>query len=125
MRDVNNVNTMQVTRSLAMSGGASQGAMICVRGDWIGSIATLQNDRKIIVGRDPSRCGLVLSHPEVSRQHLEITYVGNLRKYRVVDRSSNGTYFSDRTRLKKGQEYYLDPATELWIGSGEIRYKLR
>lgn len=125
MRYVNNVNTMQVTKSFAMSAGAAQGAMICVGGSAIGSMAVLQNDKRFIVGRDPASCDLVLSDPKVSRRHLEITYIGVLGKYRVVDLSSNGTYFPDRTRLVKGQEYYLGSAAELWLGSEAIRYKLR
>lgn len=125
MRYVNDVNTMQVTKSFAMSAGAAQGAMICVGGSAIGSMATLQDDKKFVVGRDPAVCDLVLSDPKVSRKHLEITYVGALNKYRVVDHSSNGTFFSNRTRLVKGQEYYLASATELWLGSDAIRYKLR
>ena len=125
MREVNDVSTMKVTRSLAMSADASRGAMICVKGDAIGSMAVLQDDRKMIVGRDPFLCSVVLSNPKVSRRHLEITYIGNLKKYRVVDYSSNGTYFSNKNRLVKSQEYYLAPGTELWLGSGETRYKLR
>ena len=66
MREVNDVSTMKVTRSLAMSAKASQGAMICVKGDGIGSMAVLQDDRKVIVGRDPSLCSVVLANPKVS-----------------------------------------------------------
>lgn len=125
MRDVNDVKTMQVTRSFAMSADACQGALICVRGNAIGSMFTLQNDRKVLVGRDPALCGLVLSDPKVSRKHLEITYVGALNKYRVVDHSSNGTYLANGSRLHKGREHYLEPAAELWLGSEAVRYRLR
>lgn len=125
MRDINNINTMQVTRSLAMSGGAARGAMICIKGPAIGSMVPLENDRKIVVGRDPSHCNFVLADLRISRKHLEITYIDALKKYRVVDFSSNGTYLADKGRLKQNQEYYLDPSTELWLGGEEIRYKLR
>ncbi len=125
MRYVNDVNTMQVTRSLALSGEGAQGAMICVKGDAIGQMLALPNDRKIVVGRDPSICDLTLSNPKVSRKHLEITYIDMLKKYRVLDYSTNGTFISNQIRLRKNHEYYLEPATELWLGSGETRYKLR
>lgn len=125
MRYVNNVNTMQVTRSFAMSGEGAQGAMICVRGDAIGQMLVLPNDRKMVVGRDPSICDLTLENPKVSRKHLEITYIDMLKKYRVLDYSTNGTYVSEQIRLRKNHEYYLEPSTELWLGSRETRYKLR
>lgn len=125
MRYTNDVNTIQVTRSLAMSAEMSQGAMICIKGHAIGKMVALPDDRKMIVGRDPSICSLVLSDPKVSRIHLEITYIGTLKKYRVLDYSSNGTYLSSQVRLEKDHEYYLEPSTELWLGSGDIRYKLR
>ncbi len=122
---VNNIHTMEVTRSLAMSAEPVQGAMICVRGDTIGKMITLQNDRRIVVGRDPVVCNLVLSDLKVSRKHLEITYLGTINKYRVVDYSSNGTFLRNGCRLKKNQEYYLEPMTELRLGSEKVVYKLR
>lgn len=116
---------MSVTRSFAMSQDHASGAMICIRGDAIGSMVSLQSDRKVVVGRDPSVCNLVISNPKVSRKHLEIMYIGALNKYRVVDCSSNGTFLQNRYRLDRNQEYYLESMTELRFGSDDVIYKLR
>lgn len=124
MRYVNDAHSMQVTKSLAMSSELS-GAMICVRGASIGSMVLLKSDRKLIIGRDPSCCNYVVSDSKVSRKHLEITYIGALNKYLVVDCSSNGTFIRNGIRLHKNQECYLPPRTELWIGSSNTVYKLR
>lgn len=124
MRYANDARSMQVTRSLAMYGELS-GAMICVRGDAIGSMVSLKSDRKLIVGRDKTYCNYVVTDQKVSRKHLEITYIGTLNKYLVVDYSSNGTFLQNGVQLKKKQEYYLPPRTELWLGSSDTIYKLR
>lgn len=124
MRNPNDAHSMQVTRSLAMSSELS-GAMVCVRGNAIGQMVLLKSDRKLNVGRDPSCCNHVITDPKVSRKHLEITYIGALNKYLVVDCSSNGTYIQNGRRLIKGQEYYLPPMTEMWLGSENTIYKLR
>lgn len=124
MRYVNNARTMQVTRSLAMSSELS-GAMICIKGAAVGSMIPLPSDKRIVIGRDSSACNHVVSGPKVSRKHLEITYVGSLKKYLVVDHSSNGTFIGNHERLKKNQEYYLKPAEELKLGNSENIYKLK
>lgn len=124
MRYVNNSHTMQVTRSLAMSAELS-GAMICIRGASVGSMIPLPSDKRIIIGRDSSVCNHVVPGLKVSRKHLEITYIGSLKKYLVIDYSSNGTFIGNNERLKKNQEYYLQPMTELKLGNGENIYKLK
>ncbi|MCR5624188.1 MAG: FHA domain-containing protein [Lachnospiraceae bacterium] len=122
--DINDLSTMSVTRSIALSGKKS-GGLICIRGTHIGTMITLDNDKKVILGRDASVCTHVINDKQVSRKHIEITYVGTLNKYRIVDFSSNGTYTGDGIRLEKGKEYYLDPAEELYLGNEDNLYKLR
>lgn len=124
MRHVNNAETMQVTRSLAMASDA-QGAMVCIGGTDIGKIQTLKSDQMVTVGREPGVCEYVLSDGKISRKHLEITYIGALNKYLVVDRSSNGTLLGNGTRLIRHQEYYLSPRTELYLGSKKNLFKLQ
>lgn len=124
MRYANDARSMEVTRSLAMY-SELPGAMICVRGNAIGSMISLKSDRKLIVGRDKTYCNYIVTDQKVSRKHLEITYIGALNKYLVVDCSSNGTFLQNGAQLKKNQEYYLPPRTELWLGSSDTVYKLR
>lgn len=123
MKYANNADTMRVTRSLAMSAEPS-GAMICIRGEAIGSMIALKSDKRIRVGRDPTVCDYIISDPKVSGKHFEITYIGALKQYRVVDYSRNGTFKKNGFRLQKDKEYYLPPAAELQFGDGNI-YKLR
>lgn len=124
MNNVNNTNTMRVTHSLAMSQELT-GAMICIQGVALGSSLSLRSDIKVLVGRDASVCDFIVPDPKVSRKHMEITYVGALNQYRIIDYSSNGTFLQDGRRLSKQQEYYLPPGTELCFGQGNNRYKLK
>lgn len=124
MSNVNNINTMRVTHSLAMSQELT-GAMICIQGAALGSMLSLRSDVKVLIGRDASVCDYVVADPRVSRKHMEITYVGALNQYCVVDCSSNGTFVQDGKRLSRQKEYYLMPGTELCFGQGNNRYKLK
>jgi len=122
---MNDQSTMQVTKSLAMSAELS-GAMVCIKGEEFGKMLNLPGDKKILVGRDPAVCNHTLSNGKVSREHLEITYICGLNSYMVVDKSSNGTFLMDGTRLEKHKEYYLKPLTEISLGGkNNIIFKLR
>ena len=120
---MNNVETMRVTKSLAMSSEVT-GALICIRGEMAGQMLSLPCDKKMLIGRDSDVCSFVLSDIKVSRKHLEISYIGTVNKYKVTDFSKNGTYLGDGTRLQKNKEYYLPPMTELRLGSSDNIYKL-
>lgn len=123
-KPVNNVATMQVTKSLALS-EQKQGGLICIRGTYIGQLIPLPNDEKVLLGRDDAVCTYVISDSHVSRKHCEITYVATLNKYRVIDYSKNGTFLGDGKRLEKEREYYLSSREELYLGNEDNLYKLR
>lgn len=121
---MNDMSTMQVTRSLAMSSEAS-GGLICIRGDHLGQMIPLPGDKIFTLGRDETMCTYVLHDMQVSRRHCEISFIPALNQYRVRDLSTNGTFLGDGSRLEQGKEYYLPPATELYMGNGDNLYKLR
>lgn len=120
----NDVHTMSVTRSLAMS-SASEGGLICIRGAQIGTMIVLPSDKIIRVGRDATKCQHVINDTKVSRIHCSFTYVGAINQYRVVDQSRNGTFLENGERLTAGQEYYLKPMTKLYIANENNAYQLR
>lgn len=124
MPKMNTRETMQVTRSLALSSEPS-GGLICIRGNHLGHMISLPGDKGMIFGRDPSKCNIVLDDGQVSRKHCQITYIASLMQYRIVDFSKNGTFLGDGTRLKSGKEYYVKPATEIYMGNKDNLYKFR
>ena len=120
----NDIRTMSVTKSLALSQDKN-GGLICIRGTHIGKFIPLPNDEIITLGRDATQCNYAIVDSQVSRKHCEITYVGALNKYRVVDYSKNGTFLGDGRRLEKGKEYYLTSTEELYLGNEDNLYKFR
>lgn len=124
MSNINTRETMQVTRSLALSSEPS-GGLICIRGSQLGHMISLPADRIMTFGRDPAECNIVLHDSLVSRLHCQITYIAAMEKYRIVDFSKNGTFWGDGTRLQSGKEYYVKSATEIYLGNSDNLYKLR
>ena len=120
----NDTSTMRVTHSLAMS-SSSDGGVVCMRGRNIGHMIPLPADKPVLFGRDAVACQHAINDIQVSRQHCTISYIATLNKYRIVDTSSNGTFLGTGERLAKYKEYYLPPATEIYLGNGDNLYKLR
>lgn len=120
----NDMLTMQVTKSLSLSED-KRGGLICIRGTHIGKCIPLPSDEIVTLGRDAAKCTYAIVDSQVSRKHCEITYVGALNKYRVIDYSKNGTYLGNGKRLERDKEYYLSPAEELYLGNEDNLYKLR
>ena len=121
---MNNKNTMQVTRSLAMSSMVI-GEMICIAGDDIGKDIVLDSDRMVSVGRDAAVCDYVLTSPVISRKHLDVKYVGSLGRYLLIDQSSNGTFQANGERMQKGKEYYLSSGDMVMLGDKNQVYRFR
>lgn len=124
MESVNDLTTMQVSRSLALS-EAQQGGLICIRGSHLGKMIPLPCDEVVVLGRDATKCTWVITDAQVSRKHCEIVYIAALNKYRVTDFSKNGTFLGNGERLERGKEYYLSPREELYLGNEDNLYKLR
>ena len=124
MLEINTKETMQVTRSLALSSEVA-GGLICIKGKHLGHMIPLPGDKTVVFGRDPAVCQIVLDDGQVSRKHCQITYIASLMQYRIIDLSKNGTFLGDGTRLVQGKEYYVKPATEIYMGNGDNLYKFR
>ncbi len=112
-----------ITRSLAMN-LQDRGAIVVTKGDAIGSIFRIRDNKEITLGRNPMTCDLVIHGKRISRIHCTIEYRSDRGKYRVVDKSSNGCFTKDFSRLKKNEEYELPSGTEIMLGDEENIVKL-
>lgn len=124
MLEMNTRETMQVTRSLALSTEPS-GGLICIKGECLGRMIPMPGDKTFVFGRDPSVCNIILKGSRISRKHCQITYVPSLEQYRIVDYSKNGTFLGNGTRLQQEKEYYVKPAAEIYMGDRDNLYKFR
>lgn len=123
MKSMNDMTTMRVTRSLALS-ETREGGLICIRGEEIGRRIPLPCDENVVLGRDATACTWAVRDAQVSRKHCVIAYVAAMNQYRVVDFSKNGTFLGNGDRLEKGREYYLSSGEELYLGNKNHLFKL-
>jgi hypothetical protein len=70
----------------------------------------------IALGRG-SRCDVVLSHPTVSRRHLELRAAGGGQWLAIDVGSLNGTWLRNRRVART----LVAPGDELWLGSCPVR----
>lgn len=95
-----------------------------IRGIYAGAVIDMQPDEVITIGRSPYEANIVLSSPEVSRIHCIIRYDAKAGQYIVEDKSSNGTFLGNGTRLAKDTQTKLPGGTIIYISDIENGFKL-
>ena len=105
---------------------AQVGAIEGLSGDYKGASINLKPGEKLIIGRDPQSCNIVLSSEkkDISRTHCSVKYDPYTDSFKVIDMSSNGTFVNGQ-RLIKDQEMQFQAGTVLSLGSGENQFKLK
>lgn len=83
--------------------------------------AQLGSPGGVVVGRNPAQAGVVLDHPEASREHFRLTARGGSLAIEDLD-STNGT-FVNGTPVPVGQVVDLSPGDEIGVG-GALQVKL-
>ena len=77
--------------------------------------AQLGSPGGVVVGRNPAQAGVVLDHPEASREHFRLTARGG--NLAIEDlHSTNGT-FVNGSAVPAGQALDLSPGDEIGVGS--------
>lgn len=104
--------------------GDTKGALVCIKGKYIGNIVRVVPEQMIMVGRDGNSADMIVNLPLVSRQHCTIIYHEKDEKYEVVDQSANGTFVDGTMRLVKGDTYLLKAGTTISFGGTDTVYKL-
>ena len=96
-----------------------------ISGDYKGTSIRLNTGEKIFIGRDPSKCNIVVNSEtkDVSRVHCSVKYASMEDCYKVIDQSANGTFVNGKP-LPKNQEVALPPDTIISLGSGDNKFKL-
>lgn len=102
----------------------SYGAIVCVQGDYLGTIIRIKPEQEIVIGRDGESADFVVNLPFVSRCHCTLIYHPNTMEYEVTDHSSNGTFAGGGKRLLPDEPYLLKVGSELSFGSTDTVFKL-
>ena len=105
---------------------AQMGAIEGLSGDYKGASINLKPGEKLLIGRDPQSCNIVISSEkkDISRTHCSVKYDPYTDSFKVIDMSSNGTFVNGQ-RLIKDQEMQFRAGTVLSLGSGENQFKLK
>lgn len=102
---------------ISQQGGAGAPAVQVVRGAAVHPWARV-GGRGLVIGRDPSQCGLVLGDPKVSRRHAQI--VPSPAGYVITDlNSTSGTYVNG----KRVAQATLLGAEMIKVGDSEIVFR--
>lgn len=102
----------------------TKGALVCIRGTYIGNIVRMVPEQLIVVGRDGNSVDMIVNLPLVSRRHCTIIYHEQDDRYEVVDQSTNGTFVDGTMRLVKGDTYLLKAGMTISFGDTNTVYKL-
>lgn len=100
------------------------GAIVCVQGDYLGTIIRIKPEQEIVIGRDGEVADFVVNLPFVSRYHCTLVFHPKTMEYEVTDYSSNGTFVNGGKRLLPDEPYILKAGSELSFGSTDTVFKL-
>lgn len=102
----------------------TKGALVCIKGEYLGRIIRIVPEQTIIVGRDGTSADMIVNLPLVSRKHCELIYHEEENVYEVMDYSANGTFTDGDVRLEKDKSYIIRPGATLMFGDKSVVYKL-
>ena len=105
---------------------AQIGAIEGVCGQFANAVINLKPNEKVLIGRDPSSCNIVISSEkkDISRTHCSVKYDPYTDSFKVIDMSSNGTFVGGQ-KLVRDQETQFPAGTVLSLGSGENQFRLK
>ena len=107
----------QVIPSVPVIQPMACGKVRCTKGVALGQGFQLPQDRKVIVGKSPSKTNLTINYPNVSNVHCSIRYNPATNTYIVKDHSTNGT-FVNGARMPKGVPIEYPAGTVLVLADG-------
>lgn len=97
-----------------------------IKGEYKGAEIDLEPNEKLIIGRDPTSCNIVVSseNKDISRMHCSVWYDPEKDAFKVMDTSSNGTFVGGQ-RLPRDKKVQVPDNTIISLGGGENQFILR
>ena len=113
-------------QNYGMNAGPAYGmpVLVGIQGEYAGAVIPIEPGQRLIVGRDSTRCNVILSSPQVSRLHMTVEYTGNTFVFIVVDHSTYGTFDLERGQLPKEQSMNVPAGVRLRLGNGDEVFQL-
>ncbi len=104
-------------------GNAITGYLYGMSGEYRNVSIPLKDGEKIVIGRDPKICNLVLAGSKISRKHCVIRYEAAENQYYLQDSSKNGTYMENGVRIPDMSEVGIQPGTVFYLGDRENSFR--
>lgn len=101
--------------------------IVILTGSMEGIEFALPNDKICYAGRDRKQCQILLlnTYTSVSRLHCTIQFSEKDNLYYVTDCSSNGTFWGDGRRMKKGQRTAVQIGSKILIANSGCKIALK
>lgn len=104
----------------------SIGTINCIGGDYKGQRISIQPGERVVIGRSPQSCQIILSDKDISRTHCAVRYSKTESRYYVTDLSTyETTVLNDSERLKKGVDTAVPFGSKLTLGNGRNQFLLQ
>ncbi|MBQ8502758.1 MAG: FHA domain-containing protein [Clostridia bacterium] len=102
-----------------------RGTIVGLSGSLTGQSIVLGVNEKVVIGRDPQICNLIVEETQVcvSRKHCIIRFNFIKDLYEIYDCSTNGTYCNGK-RLSNGFTDGIPRGSIVFLGSPDILFKL-
>ena len=80
----------------------------------------------VCLGREPSSCNMILDdYDEISRAHCLVGYDRSKNRFIVIDKSHNGTYYSNNQRMLINSQSFINPDETFYMYSPDLKLKVR
>lgn len=103
------------------------GILVCINGEYKGSITRIYPDIDYELGRDGNACEIVINLPYISRKHAVLTYHAN-QSYTITDHSHNGTYVIEENgiarKLTADKIETVPSGSVICFGDRDLQYRI-
>lgn len=103
------------------------GVIVCISGEYKGSIIRIYPDIEYEIGRDGSKCEIIINQPYISRKHCTLSYRED-GSYMITDHSHNGTYLIQNNgsprKLITDKIETLPTGSIISFGDIDLKYRL-
>lgn len=108
----------------ALNQKLNQGRIRGCTGMYSGYDFPMTSGEPLVIGRDASRCHMVLQGAKISRVHCKVVWESAGNIYYVTDYSSNGTYYMQGTRLPAGRAVAVKAGQQIYLGDRNAVFRL-
>lgn len=103
---------------------ADQGTLIGIQGEYNGATIPVRDGVRILIGRNPNNCNLVINDPQVSRLHCYVSYHADRSVYTVMDVSTYGVFDGQGNAIEKNVDVFMEHGDQIRLGKSQNIFRL-